>query len=144
MTDCLLQTLIQLEWRGNIRELRNYIQYMESTGSDVLDIDALPPQAHMPSATAVQQHSPSSTLSPLPTATRQEQELIRAVMKTLLIKPMSRSTLTHALEHQEHPVSEYRVRQVLDRPREHGLLTYGTGRGGIRLTQKGLLTATSL
>ena len=143
ITDRLLQTLMGLEWRGNIRELRNYIQYMESAGSDVLDLDALPPQARIPS-TAAQRTPFCNTPSSLPSATRQEQRLMRAVLKALLGETMSRSSLTYALESQGYSVSEYRVRQVLERLRAYGLLTYGAGRGGIRLTQKGLLSASSL
>jgi transcriptional regulator with PAS, ATPase and Fis domain len=141
MTDRLLQTLMHLEWRGNIRELRNYIQYMESSGSSVLDIDVLPPQPHVP---ADRDMPPWAKTEALPAASRQEQRLMLAILKTLQNDTMSRATLTQALTQQNLSISEYKVRQLLTLMREHGLLTYGTGRGGIRLTQHGMFSARQL
>ncbi len=138
MTPRLEEALLRLKWQGNIRELRNCVHYMTSTGHTLLDISALPPHyaaAYAPEGTK----RDSQTLA----TCREEQLLIAAILRTLEDRAMSRSALTAALSAQGYAVSEYHVRLLLGRLRENEFLTYGAGRGGVRLTQKGYLAATT-
>lgn len=136
MTPGLIHALTSCPWPGNIRELRNCIQYMVSLGSQRLDVHLLPP--HMgPNAEVV-----SAEASPVPTreylaVSLPEQQMVDVILDELCHGPMSRTALTRSLLERGLQVTEYRVRTLLGHLREQGVVLYGAGRGGIRLTPKG-------
>ncbi|MBC7798884.1 MAG: sigma-54-dependent Fis family transcriptional regulator [Pyrinomonadaceae bacterium] len=47
LTPQALQTLVDYEWRGNVRELENVISYITALGGNVIDAQNLPSQFHV-------------------------------------------------------------------------------------------------
>lgn len=132
MTEQLSSELIQYQWRGNIRELFNCIQYMAYLGDGTLEFENLP--SHIgPNAVYLENEYHNKSLCGYDDA---EYELIRVIISGLRQKHMGRSQLVHWLEENGYKVSEYKIRKMLEQLRTQDFLAYRAGRGGIRLTEK--------
>jgi len=126
--------LMNYEWRGNIRELRNCVEYMANIADGHITIDYLPDYIRG-------ELGASSPPPPVPEAPAEPVAELPAdalaVLRVLKRRPEGRRGILEALAQDQMAVSEYHLRALLDQLRQEGYLTFGRGRAGCALTQRG-------
>ena len=129
-------------WPGNIRELRNVVEYLVYTGSREITFDDLPPTLQQSfslpqSAGAVASASvQSSAASPL------QSPVFRFVLKQLyqasqLHQAIGREKILEAAREAYLPLSQQELRTMLAEMSRQGLVRVSRGRGGSQLTPEG-------
>ena len=122
MTPRLEEAMYHYPWKGNGRELYNCMQYMACLSDDVMDVDSLPDYLRNGNTIELQKEIlPCGGLS-------------AEILDILAGDPVGRELLTELLRERGFPVSEYAVRKALAEMKRNGLIVYGRGRTGIRLT----------
>ncbi|MBP3509763.1 MAG: sigma 54-interacting transcriptional regulator [Oscillibacter sp.] len=119
-------------WPGNIRELRNVVEYFIYTGHRDITMEDLPPTLFLSGATVSR-------------PVRQEQQpsnAFRFVLSQLYEAseagvPMGRDKLLQKAREFHIPLSQQEVRAILSDMAEQGLARVSRGRGGSQLTPKG-------
>lgn len=148
----LKQMLLAHQWRGNIRELRNVVEYFSYTGSQVITPADLPPTFHyLPSETAVPHNekpvsvadsSPSSLTFPLsaPAPLEEDQWLVLQLIHQAARQGRSagRDTILAGAQQMARPLSQQQVRRLMRELAQAGYLQIERGRGGSHLTEEGL------
>ena len=127
-------------WPGNIRELRNVVEYFLYTGHDPITMEDLPPTlllsgdalSRPASAPAAQQDAPALSMS----------DSFRFLLAQLYAAseagtPMGRDKLLQKARESHVPLSQQEVRTILSDMAEQGLARISRGRGGSQLTPKG-------
>ena len=125
--------LMDYNWKGNIRELRNCVEYMANISDGVITMEHLPD--YMLSHPAGPRPEPSPLAAgPWP---GEDQGLVRDILLLLAEKPLGRRALLLSLSQQGGQVTEYHLRWLLTLLQEQGYLTLGRGRAGCALTVSG-------
>ena len=130
------------EWDGNIRELRNYIEYFACLEKDVIQPDDIP--VHFYSQDALEAlNAKRNNAAEDRDETRGLSEEERFALQALyhafsLRRPMGRRTLCEAAAANHMLLTEKEARNLLKQLEENGLVKIGSGRAGSRLTQKGV------
>ena len=127
-------------WPGNIRELRNVVEYFIYTDHRDITMEDLPPTlllsgdalSRPASAPAAQQDAPAPSMS----------DSFRFVLAQLYAAseagtPMGRDKLLQKARESHVPLSQQEVRTILSEMAEQGLARVSRGRGGSQLTPKG-------
>lgn len=127
----LLKALNSYTWMGNIRELRNCIEYMAYMGSNQLTINDLPQNI----SSKLNNHHMLGNTSIFHDLNQYDKNICVSILKSLYIKPMGRSKL---MKFMEHNVTEYEVRSMLEYLTSNEYLTPGKGRKGSSITEKGI------
>ena len=140
--------LLSHQWRGNIRELRNVVEYCSYTGSPVVEAEDLPPTFHylpageraweLPSAAAL----PECAGEGLPRLADCPPEDQRFVLRQLYQadqagRSLGRESILAAAREAGLPCSQQEVRRILSGLDRAGLARVSRGRGGTRLTPEG-------
>lgn len=122
--------LLQYDWPGNIRELRNCVEYLGCQDLPVIEPENLPVtiRRQRPGMTAAA-HEPSKAAPP---------DLRRAILHLLAQAPQGRKQLQRALNQAGFSATEGQLRRELELLKARGWVDSGTGRGGSRLTALGL------
>lgn len=135
-TDEVIRFFMSYKWPGNIRELRNCIEYMVSIGTSPLGIEDLPDYLHDEyhdingtSASILMPHSVSISNS--------EKNEILSILAILKERPVGRRKLTDILQQSGTYMSEYRLRKIMDNLYREGYINYGKGSAGCHITNKG-------
>lgn len=153
----LEQMLLAHQWRGNIRELRNVVEYFSYTGSQVITPEDLPPTFHyLPAgssgvrlaptvsvATAAPANLPDPT-SPPPQLNEEQWMILQLIHQAARQgRPAGRDSLLSAARQMNRPLSQQQVRRLMSELAQAGYLRIERGRGGSHLTEEGirLLTA---
>ena len=114
--------LLRYPWPGNIRELRNCVEYLGCQNLPVLDVENLPyPMLQ-------RENAPSADFK----------ELRDHVIQALMAGPCGRGQLTERLARAGCPVTEGLLRRQLSELKKLGWIESGPGRSGSRLTPKGI------
>jgi len=126
----LMDILSKREWRGNIRELKNCIQYMISKSED-FNIDNLP------------EYIKDDILEKNEIYTKNNNKEELAVLSYLRdvdqrVNRPGRKEISLALKNKGFNLSEYEMRNLLKRMEEDSLVKIVKGRGGTRITVQGL------
>ena len=135
----LERLLLTHQWRGNIRELRNVVEYFSYTGSPVVGPEELPPTFHylpagLPEAGGAWAQPPRLADCP------QEDErfvLSRLYQADREGHSLGRDAILAAAKAAGLPCSQQEVRRILSALDQAGLARVGRGRGGTRLTPAG-------
>lgn len=125
----LLEYMKALPWKGNVRELRNCMEYMTALGEYELTVDDLPVnQKKMRYRTqATEKELILGVLS------EEEEAAAKEIMKILEIRNLGRRSLTTLLNKRGIQISEYKLRKLLDFLRDQDLIQIKEGRSGIEL-----------
>lgn len=125
----LLEYMQTLPWEGNVRELRNCIEYMVALGEDVLTVEDLPInyRKEIPVPMKLEKSRVFDCFI------GGEREIAEEILKILEIRPLGRRTLTEVLNQRGFKVSEYKLRKILEILREQDLIQINSGRHGIEL-----------
>ena len=135
----LERLLLTHQWRGNIRELRNVVEYFSYTGSPVVGPEELPPTFHylpagLPEAGGAGAQPPRLADCP------QEDErfvLSRLYQADREGHSRGRDAILAAAKAAGLPCSQQEVRRILSALDQAGLARVSRGRGGTRLTPAG-------
>lgn len=131
--DELREVLTALPWKGNIRELKNCIEYMAYMSFGELTVDDLPP-GYLKS---YKEHKkiPVHTETLFPGLFKRQEDLCIAILRLLAECPMGRNRIIKELQYQ---YTEHEVKKGLQYLHEQGCLISARGRGGTHLSEKGL------
>ena len=125
--------LLDYDWKGNIRELRNCVEYMANISDGYVTMSHLPDYI-----LEGQTETPARPPAPAePAWEPEDRELTLRILTLLAQRPLGRRALFQELEEGGVPVTEYHLRSVLARLNETGCIAFGKGRAGCRVTQQG-------
>lgn len=127
----LLEALNSYTWMGNIRELRNCVEYMAYMGSNYLTINDLPQNI----SSKLNNNHMSSNMSIFNDLNQYDKNICISILKSLHMKPMGRTKL---MKFMEYNVTEYEVRNMLEYLTRNGYLISSKGRKGSSITEKGI------
>ena len=136
----LRRLLLTHQWRGNIRELRNVVEYFSYTGSPLVGPEDLPPTFHyLSSGAPVKSDLGQGDFPPLKDC---PQEDVRFVLEQLYRADqdghsLGREAILAAAREAGLPCSQQEVRRILTGLDRAGLARVSRGRGGTRLTPAG-------
>lgn len=132
----LMEKLIHHNWKGNVRELFNCVQYIAYLGGDILDVSILPPNFER--AVDLKPHRISTkNLVDGVLYYDEEKRLSMCIMECLLNKNVGRQQIVKSLKSHDESVSEYKVRDLINKLKKSGYVEYSKGRAGVRLTELG-------
>ena len=135
LTEPVRQFLRHYGWPGNIRELRNVVEYFIYIGHQDIVLEDLPPTLSPPAEAA-----PVHGVQPGPNPA--ESDAFRFVLARLYEAsergiPLGRERLLQ-MAHEAHlPISQREIRDILSGMAERGLARVSRGRGGSQLTPEG-------
>lgn len=129
------ELLVSHQWRGNIRELRNVVEYFSYTGNALIGPEDLPPTFRY--CPRREEFAPRETTA-APAASPEARRFVLRQLALAQGKGLGRDSLLRAAREQGVPLSQLEVRQILARLDEEGLVRVGRGRGGTHLTPQGL------
>lgn len=143
--EALMNKLMLYSWPGNIRELKNTINYMLAVRTaDDLKCDDLPHEMYfgqtLDEADLMAPNSFVVHRTRRPTVQLNEEQLfLLKLIKTMLteMKPVTRTTLSKETENKAHKRTENQIRRLLRQLEDRGLITLTKGRNGIMITLLG-------
>lgn len=123
-------------WPGNIRELRNAVEYFIYTGHECISMEDLPPTLLL-----TEESSRPAAVPPVPLE-EGGSDTFRFVLGQLYEasqaqSPMGRDKLLQRGRAAHIPISQHEIRAILSDMAEKGLVRVSRGRGGSQLTPKG-------
>lgn len=138
------------QWRGNIRELRNVVEYFSYTGNQLILPGDLPPtfrylpRQELPGAAVPA--IPASAALPAPAVGPGPAAVDAAARRFVLHQlyaadcrcaALGREAILQAARAERFPLSQQEVRRILAALAAEGLARVSRGRGGTRLTPQG-------
>ncbi len=117
--------LLQYDWPGNIRELRNCAEYLGCQDLPVIEAENLP--------AAIRRRDGGMFVRP-----PRHGNLRREILRLLSQEPQGRKQLRQALAQAGFSATEGQLRRELETLKALGWIDSGVGRGGSRLTELGL------
>lgn len=141
----VLKKLLEHPWNGNIRELRNYVEYFSYLDKPVIDLEDLPPGfhcqiAHKKTRISHSPDTPGSTLHEIAGKRLEEYRFILTALaqgRTLGIT-VGREYMAREAQKSHILLSQYEIRQILSSLETLGYVKISKGRGGTRITEKGV------
>lgn len=130
----VMNILLAHDWKGNVRELVNCIEYMVHLAGDNWNIEDLPPSIY-PLNPIINKDGNVDMQSAK--TDYHDLNCTKKILEILNSKRIGREKLTILIQGEEPNATEYQVRKLIEQLREDGIVTYGKGRGGISLTIKG-------
>ena len=123
------------QWPGNIRELRNVVEYFLYTGHDPITMEDLPPTVFHRAPQAPIRHLPETPQQP-------SSDVFRFVLEQLYQasearQPIGRERLLQLARDAFVPTSQQEIRSILAQMADQGLVRVSRGRGGSQLTPEG-------
>ncbi len=129
----LQEFLTSYGWGGNVRELRNCVEYLVFMGERELTPEDLP--VYMQARGPVSHARGDDAFADLFGA---EREIAERVLAILGSRGLGRRELHRMIGEKGCSVSEYRLRWILQYLRDKGLVRFGKGREGVRLVEGGV------
>jgi transcriptional regulator with PAS, ATPase and Fis domain len=120
----LMNFLIKYEWPGNIRELKNCIEYLIYMSGNTISMLDLP-------STLITDKSPYNNSHNA--LFHEEKELVDKIIDICSYRSIGRESLHSLLDEQGFHISEYKLRKMLDYLNEKNIITIGRGRSGIKV-----------
>ena len=133
---------MRFSWEGNVRELRNCIEYMANICDGVITLEDLPAYIMKESQDAELRNHPlpnegSTENSPPMILNKADRELATALLTALSKQMLSRTALLEVLKDISPQLSDYHLRQLIEFLRQSGMLRVNKGRRGMELTSLG-------
>ncbi len=136
IADDLMNFLLQYKWEGNIRELKNCIEYMSSICSTCMELPDLPEYLYDEYKKGYNSNNNTETGSPI-ADNSEERRTVRSVLTIIRdFSPGRRKLLSH-LRSESYDISEYQLRNLLSDLNAKDYIRYGKGRAGCKITLKG-------
>ena len=151
LSDDIKELFREYEWPGNIRELRNVVDYLCFTGHTVITIDDLPPvfriRKNRQEVNGIkgEELNPQTSAKPpryetiLHTPTQQERVILEILYDAERRgQSIGREKILLEAQMREIKLTQPQVRKILGRLEEIGYVTVTKGRGGSNITKKGV------
>lgn len=134
LTERAREALLHHSWDGNVRELRNYVEYLKYMEKAAVDLEDLP-GAFLQTPAASQE----SKLQSRPGELKENEWLILQAINAANIqgKGAGRQYIASFCAKQGKNRSDYEIRRGMELLRLQGHIKVGQGRGGSRLTDSG-------
>ena len=135
----LERLLLTHQWRGNIRELRNVVEYFSYTGSPVVGPEELPPTFHYLPAGLPEAGGAGAQPPRLADCPQEDEQFVlsRLYQADREGRSLGRDAILAAAKAAGLPCSQQEVRRILSALDQAGLARVSRGRGGTRLTPAG-------
>lgn len=141
LSDEIKKIFREYRWPGNIRELHNVVDYLNFTGHQVITIADLPPVFRLssrPGRPGDQKEDHDFVFSP-EYPSRAERILLEILYEMKREgKCIGRDGLLLEAERRNVKLSQPQVRKVLGGLEQKGFVTVSRGRGGSKITEKGM------
>lgn len=125
-------------WPGNIRELRNAVEYFIYTGHDRITMEDLPPTLFLSQEAPRPAAVPAAPKREAAPASDGFQFVLGQLYEASQSQsPMGREKLLRRAREAHVPLSQHEIRTILSDMAERGLARVSRGRGGSQLTPKG-------
>ena len=125
-------------WPGNIRELRNAVEYFIYTGHDRITMEDLPPTLFLSQEAPRPAAVPAAPKREAAAASDGFQFVLGQLYEASQSQsPMGREKLLQRAREAHIPLSQHEIRTILSDMAERGLARVSRGRGGSQLTPKG-------
>ena len=139
-----MECLCEHSWDGNVRELRNCVEYLNCVNKKVIQVQDLPPKlsgykkmAEIEGFTVTPDYRPGEARSLL--LTEKEQFVLQCLFEAYRKQiNVGRRILFEWAERNGMKLSEQAIRQTLKNLEEKGLVHVARGRGGSKLTHMGM------
>ncbi len=126
--DALMDFLVHFEWKGNIRELRNCVEYLVFMGGKRLSLEDLPAYMRQNEDKPV-----GSGVQVFDELFEAEQVVARKILEICKYRKIGRRGLQKMILEQGYDISEYKLRRLLEYLKARKLIRFGQGREGITL-----------
>ena len=120
-------------WEGNVRELKNCVEFMVNISQDRIHMSHLP--EYMLEEDASAEYSPGLPVTAV--TSRLDHDVSIRILELLSQKNMGRRSLASNLREEGLAVSEYRLRTILEDLSQKGYILLSPGRRGASLTVEG-------
>ncbi|GAA0735912.1 sigma-54 interaction domain-containing protein [Clostridium oceanicum] len=132
--DNVMNILLNYSWKGNVRELRNCVEYMAYMGGDLLTKDDLPEDIK-----SVSLNTETSTIKcfVFDDLLYTDRKIAFYILNLLNNKSCGRRAIYQNAIAEGQNISEHDVRKIMTYLNEKDLIIYGKGRSGAKLTNKG-------
>ncbi|SFI03696.1 Sigma-54 interaction domain-containing protein [Tindallia magadiensis] len=128
------KALIQGNWQGNLRELKNCAEYLAHLEKNYIDVHDLPPLE------LIDDCIPTTTQSPV-SRSHCEVFVLKCIYQAMRAqKKIGRRSILNMAQKKELSVTEQDIRNALQNLSHTGDITIGKGRQGTSLTEKGIET----
>lgn len=130
----VMNILLNYSWKGNVRELRNCVEYMAYMGGDLLTKDDLPEDIK-----SVSLNIETSTIKcfVFDELLYTDRKIAFYILNLLSNKSCGRRAIYQNAIAEGQNISEHDVRKIMTYLNEKDLIIYGKGRSGAKLTNKG-------
>ena len=139
LSEPVKEVLIHHSWRGNIRELHNYVEYFTYLDKAVIEMDDLPPgfyNSRNQGAVLQKEYGSAGAEEPFSEESRfLLRKLAEAKGKGITA---GRDYLRQEAEREQMELSEYEIRKLLGQLQEDGYVKVSKGRGGTYITDRGM------
>jgi len=132
INDELMIFLVNYKWSGNVRELKNCIEYLIFMGDEILTINDLPPTISLNDSN---KEFPIYELNDLGELFNDEKEIAKKILEVCTYRNIGRRGLQILLTEYGYNISEYKIRKILNYLRDKNLIYFGKGRSGINIVQ---------
>ncbi len=153
LSEALMRFLMTYEWHGNIRELRNCIEFLGNIGKEVVEVEDLPhyiasrrftlgnPHALVGTVADRSQNALHDAIDEIASDIFEQQELF--VLNLLYEsfksrKRLGRRTLSERAFAEGLHLSEYDIRAIMNRLKARHLIQVSSGRGGSTISPEGI------
>jgi transcriptional regulator with PAS, ATPase and Fis domain len=127
--------LLNYQWTGNIRELKNCIEYAANISDGYISAEYLPDYILEEYNNTV--HTHSYIKSTVENINKRDEEFLIAILALLKYEPMGRRLMMQSLEKENLDITEYRLRSLLDYLSQNKYITIGKGRSGCSISDSG-------
>lgn len=120
-------------WEGNVRELRNCVEYMAHISRGTITLD------HLPNYILEEQEDrlDNAEACPISGLSESDSTMAQDLLKLVARQEMGRQAVLDAMRVRYPNISDYRLRQLIHHLRESNLLRVNKGRRGMELTALG-------
>ena len=131
----LMDVLMNHSWEGNVRELRNCIEYMAYMGQEILTENDLPPDMEYNK----ERFKEVGQCILFPELLPRENAMIGYLLETLRQGSCGRRSVLRNANNDGIATTEYELRKLIEFLQEKGYINCVKGRNGMFLTKKGKL-----
>ena len=127
--------LLNYKWDGNVRELKNCIEYAANISDDYISAEHLPD--YILQEYNNRAHTQSFINKTAEIISKSDKESLISILSLLTYKSMGRRSMIQSLKEENLDITEYRLRNLLDYLSQNKYIIIGNGRSGCSISSSG-------